>query len=241
MIAGAYGTTRGSDSTFVALVRLLQPTVVTANADGTISAAPIGQNETFEEVSPFLWRQVHGHDRLQASVENGVVTRWSTDSAAPIFVFVRQGGLAGTGLELPLAEAALGVLALIALLWPVGALVRWRYRAPFPHTGQRAMAYRLVRLAAIVAVAAVALWAVVLDQVSSTTGAPVEGLLHAAQLLTLVGFVGGVVAALCNLALTLAPSARWSARLFAVLALAAFAMMLWIAASYGLLGFSGEY
>ncbi len=241
MIAGAYATTRGSESTFVALVRLLQPTVVTANADGTISTAPIGQNETFEEISPFLWRQVHGHDRLQATVENGVVTRWSTDSAAPIFVFVRPGGLAGTGLELPLAEIALMVLALIAVIWPIGALVRWRYRGPFPHAGQRAWAYRLVRVAAIVAVAAVGLWAVVLDEVSSTNGAPVEGLLHAAQLLTIAGFIGGGLAALWNLALTLASPGRWTARLFAVVALAAFAMMAWIAASYGLIGFSGEY
>jgi CubicO group peptidase (beta-lactamase class C family) len=241
MIAGAYITTRRSDSTFLALVGLLQPSAVTANGDGTISATPVGQKETFKEIRPFLWREIGGHDQLEAKVENGRVTRWSTDSGAPIFVYVRPGGLAGTGLETPLALAALVVLILTAALWPTVALVRWRYRGAFPLTGARAWAYRLVRLCAALGVGAIVLWVVVLQAVSSTEGAPVEALLHAAQALSFVAFVGGLAAAIWNLGQTLRTPSSWFARLVAVLLLLAFAMMVWIASAYHLIGLSGEY
>jgi CubicO group peptidase (beta-lactamase class C family) len=241
MIAGRYGNTRRSDSTFLNLVSFLMPTVVTANADGTISTAAIGQKETFTEIAPFFWRQINGHDRLQATVVNGVVTRWSTDSAAPIFVFVRASGLAGSGAELPLAIAALAFLVLVAVLWPVTAAVRWRYRAQYPHAGSRALAYRLVRICSVLGVGAVVLWTVVLQQVSSTNGAPVATLLSVAQILAFVAFVGGMVAALWNLVLVFQASGGWTAKLFAVLLTAAFAYMLYIALAYHLIGFSGQY
>jgi CubicO group peptidase (beta-lactamase class C family) len=241
MITGQYMTTRGSHSTFIDLVSLLSPAVVAANPDGTITATPVGQKETFVEVQPFLWRQLNGHDRLQASVANGVVTRWSTDSAAPIFVYVRPGGLAGTDAQLPLAIAAMAFLALVAALWPVTAAVRRRYGTPFPHAGARALAYRLARICAALGVAAVALWAFVLQQVSSTNGAPVEAWLHAAQLLALLAFVGGVIAAIWNLVLVFRTPGVWRAKLFAALLTIAFAYMLYIALAYHLIGFSGEY
>jgi CubicO group peptidase (beta-lactamase class C family) len=241
MIAGAYTTTRRSDSTFLSVIGLLQPSLVTANADGTISATPVGQKETFTEIRPFLWREIGGHDRLQATVEHGRVTRWSTDSAAPIFVYVRPGGLAGTGLETPLALVALVVLILTAVLWPMVALVRWRYRSAFPLAGARAWAYRLVRLCAAMGVAAIVLWVMVIEAVSSTQGAPVEPLLHIAQAVSFFAFVGGLAAAIWNLGQTLRTPSSWFARLVAVLLLPTFAMMVWIAAVYHLIGVSGEY
>jgi CubicO group peptidase (beta-lactamase class C family) len=241
MIAGAYITTRRSDSTFVSVIGLLQPSMVTANPDGTISARPVGLKETFQEVSPFIWRQVNGHDRLQATVVGGKVTRWSTDEGAPIFVFVRPGGIAGSGLEVPLALAALAVLAAIAVLWPVSAIVRWRYRAAFVYGGSRAWAYRLTRLCAAVGVISIILWFQVLQMVSSTSGAPVEGVLHLAQLLAFLGFAVGLVVALWNLVLAWRTPGAWGAKVFAVLAIAAFGVMLWIALAYHLIGVSGEY
>ena len=241
MIAGSYITTRRSDSTFVALAQLLAPTVVSARSDGTITASPVGQKETFAEVSPFLWRQVNGHDRLQATVVDGRVTRWSTDSAAPIFVFVRPGGLAGSGQEALLTVAAFVFLTLTAILWPVTAIVRWRYRAAFAHSGGRAMAYRLVRLTAVLAVIAGVLWGVVLQLVSSLTGTPVEGLLHTAQALSLLAFAGGLAVSLWNLVLVARTPGAWGAKPFAVLVTVAFAFVLYIALTYHLIGFSGEY
>ncbi len=241
MIAGAYISTRRSDSTFVSLVKLVSPTVVTANADGTISAAPAGQQEKFYEIKPFLWQELGGHDRIEATVANGKVVRWSSDSAAPIFIYLRPSGLAATGLETPLALAAMVLLILTALLWPGVALVRWRCGKAFPLTGPRATAYRLVRLCAALGLVAVGLWCAVLDIISATNGADVDILLHAAQLTALLAFVGGLGAAGWNLAMVFKEAASWFAKVYALLLAAAFGMMVWIALAYHLIGVSSQY
>ena len=241
MIAGPYITTRRSDSTFVSVIGLIGPNVIKANPDGSISAAPLGQMETFDEIKPFLWQQRNGHDRIEGAVENGKVVRWSSDSAAPIFTYVRPGGLAGAGLEMPLTLAALAFLLLTAILWPVVAIVRWRYKQPFVLTGVRATAYRLVRLCAILAVAAIGLWYTVLEVVSDTTGAPVQPLLHLSQFVSFVGFAGGSAIALWNLTLVFKGPTSWFAKLNSVLLLAAYAMMLWIALHYHLIGIGSQY
>lgn len=241
MIAGQYITTRRSDSTFLSLIGLLSPTVVTANGDGTISAAPIGQRETFVEVSPFLWRQFDGHDRIEAKVSGGRVTRWSSDSAAPIMVYVRPGGLAGAGLELPLTLASMAFLALTAAFWPGAAFARWRYGQAFAYAGARAVVYRLTRVCAVLSVVAVVLWAMVIQLVSATSGAPVGGLLHTAQAASFLAFAVGTLLALGNLWLVFRSPARWSARIFAIVLTAAFGFMLWIALHYHLIGVSGQY
>jgi len=241
MIAGLYMTTRRSDSTFLSMLRLIAPTVVTADPDGRISVAPLGRKETFYEVSPFLWRQFNGPDRLEATAQGGRVTRWGTDSSAPIWVYQRLDGLAGSGLAMPLTYGAIAFLFLVAVLWPTVAIVRWRYHAPFALTGRRAAAYRLTRLATALAVAALVAWLVVLQTVSGTNGVDVTLLLHTAQALAFVAYVGGTAVALWNLVLSFRPGERWTARLFAVATLTAFAMLLWFALACRLIGLGAEF
>ena len=242
MIAGAYGTTRGSHSTFLAAIALIAPTMVTNNGDGTITAAPLGIPEVFFESSPFIWQQLHGHDRIEGIVKDGKVTRWSSDSAAPIFVYVRPTGFAGTGLESPLMMASLALLALTALLWPIVAFVRWRYQKNFAFSGPRAVSYRLVRIGAVLGVAAIGLWFEVLQIADATNGMNIDLALHLAQLCSFLGFAGGFLAALWNLALTFRPGGgSWFSRLYAVLLTGAFAMMLWIGLHYHLIGVGKQF
>ena len=103
------------------------------------------------------------------------------------------------------------------------------------------MAYRLVRLTAVLAVIAGVLWGVVLQLVSSLSGTPVEGLLHTAQALSLLAFAGGLAVSLWNLVLVARTPGAWGAKPFAVLVTVAFAFVLYIALTYHLIGFSGEY
>jgi CubicO group peptidase (beta-lactamase class C family) len=241
MMAGAWSNTRRSDSTFIRIIELIQPLQVAADADGTISFNLLGSKWTYQEINPFLWRQVHGHDQLEATVANGKVTRWSTDMLAPIFVFVRPSGLAATGLAVPLALAALGFLLATALSWPWAAIARRIYGQRFALTGWRAWGYRKVRGCAWLTFVAIGLWLVVVQLVSETAGASVAALLTAAQIVSLIAVGGGFLAAAWNLWLTWKDKARWPAKLFAVLALAAFAFLLWLFLSYHLIGFSSEY
>src|SRR6202012_3410125 len=102
MIAGAYGNTRGSKSTFISLLGLLSQSKVQANPDGTITAQPLYHPAKFVEVKPFLWQEVGGHDKIEATVKDGKVVRWAGDGIAPIEIYERPAGFAGTGLEIPL-------------------------------------------------------------------------------------------------------------------------------------------
>ena len=76
---------------------------------------------------------------------------------------------------------------------------------------------------------------------SETAGAAVAPLLTATQVVSLLAFGGGFLAAAWNLWLTWTGKAGWTARAFSVLALAAFGFTLWIALAYHMIGFSGEY
>ena len=240
MIAGSYINTRRADSTFLSLIKLIGTNAVTANADGTISAAPVGQMETFFEIKPFLWQQLNGHDRIEGIVKDGRVVRWSSDTAAPIVIYERAAGIAGSGLELPLGSASLALLALTAIMWPIVALLRRHYQRAFAYTGHRAISHRFVRVCALLAVIAVGLWAAVVTDVSATNGVGVEFILHTAQLVSFIAFAGGLGAAVWNLVLVL-KDGRWGAKLFAAALTAAFVVMLWISLSYHLIGITGEY
>jgi len=142
---------------------------------------------------------------------------------------------------MPLALAAMAFLALTATTWPVAAIARWRYHRSFALSGARAMVYRLVRLCAVLSLVAVTLWTVVIQLVSATTGAAAAGWLRAAQASSLLAFAGGAALALANLWLVLRKPASPTARIFAVLLLAASGYMLWLALQYHLIGFSGQY
>ena len=240
LIAGRYIGTRRSDSNFVSLVQLLSPTIIEANPDGTISTAPYGPVKTYVETSPFLWHEVGGHDRLQAIVKNGKVTRWSTDAVAFAFAYEPAGGLAETGFELPLVIAALGLLAVTALAWPFAAASRRYYKVAFPLTGHRALAYRLLRVAAALSLVAVGLWAWIFILLEDAVS-DLAGLVFAAQAVSLLAFGGGLIAALWNVALTFRGSSGWFARLFAIVLAIAFAITLWVALSYHVVGFNSNY
>jgi CubicO group peptidase (beta-lactamase class C family) len=236
MIAGAYGTTRGAKSTFLGLLGLLSQNQVKANPDGSLTAQPLYYPSKFVEVKPFLWQEVGGHDKIQAIVKDGKVVRWASDGIAPIEIYVRPTGLSGTGLEKPLAIASLTLLALTALLWPVIALVRWRYGRTFELTGPRATAYRAVRFGAVLSLAGVGLWLFDFSQALSTKGANLDLLIHLAQLTCLLGFAGGLIAAIWNLLQVFKPGSSWFAKLYGVLLVPAFGFMLWMCLTYHLIG-----
>jgi hypothetical protein len=77
--------------------------------------------------------------------------------------------------------------------------------------------------------------------VSSTSGAPVAIWLHLAQAVAFVAFVGGTAAAIWNLWIVWRDKSPWTAKLFAILVLIAFVVMLKLAFGYHLIGVSGEY
>ena len=239
-VAGRYQTTRRGETTFLSLINMIQPTVITANPDGTITTKLLLQPQTFVETSPYLWHQVGGHDMLQAKVVDGKVTTWSTDYLAFAFAYEPLHGLAGIGLEMPFFVASLVLLLVTVLAWPVGAIARKWYGAA-PLTPAVRAGTRWTAVAAIAALVAAVAWTALFAVVAAITTPHLDTWVHVVQLLSFIGFVGGWLVAAWNLVQRVRVAGRRGSTTWAALQFAAFTMLLWVAFAYHLLNFSSGY
>ena len=239
-VAGRYQTTRRGETTFLSLINMIQPTVITANPDGTITTKLLLQPQTFVETSPYLWHQVGGHDMLQAKVVDGKVTTWSTDYLAFAFAYEPLHGLAGIGLEMPFFVASLVLLLVTVLAWPIGAAARKWYGAA-PLTPAVRAGTRWTAVAAIAALVAAIAWTALFAVVAAITTPHLDTWVHVVQLLSFIGFVGGWLVAAWNLVQRVRVPGRRGSTTWAALQFAAFTMLLWVAFAYHLLNFSSGY
>jgi CubicO group peptidase (beta-lactamase class C family) len=147
-IAGLYQVSRRADSSFLKLFSLLGQMKVIANADGTISIdplkAPNDELRKFEEVQPFLFREVNGQDKVAFKKDaNG---NWQFQVEIPVFIFQKVDFLENKYFNYALLIFGLSIVALTVLLWPVGALVRKHYAHPLELTPAERRQRLLVRL-----------------------------------------------------------------------------------------------
>jgi len=241
-IAGRYQTTRRGETTFLSLINMIQPTVIAANPDGSITVKLLLHPQTFVETKPWLWHEVGGHDQLQARVVDGKVQTWSTDYLAFAFAYEPLHGLGGAGLEVPLLVLALVLMLATVLAWPIGAAARkWYGAAPLPAPVRAST--RWLAAAAVAALVATVAWTVLFAVVAAITTPHLDGWVHLVQVLSFVGFIGGWLVAAWNLARRVQARvpARRGAIVWAALQLAAFTMLLYVGFAYHLLNFSAGY
>lgn len=140
-IAGFYKGSRRFDSSFLTLTTPLGEPRVIANADTTISVEPLkgpnGELKKFEEIAPFLYREVHGQDHIGFKKDAG--GRWQFQLDYPFFIFQKVGLFENKFFNIGLLGFGLGVVGLTVLLWPVAAIVRKHYGKPldYPPPGGR--------------------------------------------------------------------------------------------------------
>jgi CubicO group peptidase (beta-lactamase class C family) len=242
LMVGSYENTRRSETNFIDLLNLIQPTKVSLNEDGTISMSGMvkasGEPKHYREIAPLLWREEGGHGLLGAIVENGAVKRFSVSEISPFMMLEPYAGAKAPSWLHPAALVALGCLTLTLLGWLASAF--------FPRSAKpRASSYRWVRFADLAALVVTGAWGgfVVwlvgggLEQAASSVI-----WLHLMQILTVVGLVGGFAVTLWNARAVLTfPEAGWHNKAWAVLQALSLAVLLWIAVVYHLIGFSGEF
>ena len=152
-IVGNYRTTRRIQTTLLDIVYLLGQTKIVMSPDGTLTIPGVktisGVTKRWREVAPFIWRDIDGHDRMAARIENGVVKAVWFDETVPAFVYERVPASHDKDWIVPLLVVSLAVLLLVSLSWPLGALIRRRYAQPSSYAGTRMRAYRIARLAAL--------------------------------------------------------------------------------------------
>ncbi|WP_174297796.1 serine hydrolase domain-containing protein [Sphingomonas bacterium] len=248
LFENAYATTRRPFSTFLAGAFLLGQFGVRVQDDGTIVVDGLdslsGAPKRFRETARFLWSEVGGSDRLAVRLEGGRIMAFAHDED-PTELYQAIAPARSARLLLPLSGAALLVILVTVLVWPIAALVRRRYGVRLTLTHRQVAARRLTRTFGVVALAAAAGWAWVLSLL-----APPNGIflldhhmvgIHLVQLLSIVGLPGGVLVALFAFAIALRSPSPWWSRGWTGLVVFAFAALTWAAWVGQLLSFGTDY
>lgn len=247
-LVGHYLSSRASETNWLRFVGLLGEVAVTLNSDDTISVSaltdPSGVPKRWREVAPWQWREVGGSSLLGAKVENGRVVSFSIGEFAPIFLFLPAPVGIDAGWIVPTLLAALGLMLLTALAWPVLALMRRVYGYRSPLAGRPLLLDRVMRGTAVASVLVAAGWMGMLAAINSDVGL-LDGRLdiwmRLIQLLEIAAIIGTLVS-VCNAYLVVRSADRSvAAKIWAVLVPLAGLFLGWFVISMGLLTFGLDY
>lgn len=246
-VAGVYENSRGSRTNFIAALSLVGQAKLAMNEDHELVTDFLtdaaGQPKRWREVEPYVWQEVNGPDRLAVRFEDGKVHSWSVDPYAPFMTFLPPPTWRSSALLIPLISIALGVLTLTALLWPVRAVVRWRYAKPFPLSGRRALGYRAVRTAAFAGVAYIAAWAWLIIFLMSDlanlngSGDPFVLIMQVAMIIPLTALVIGI----WNAALVWKGPSSWFGKAWSIPVALSFVILAWFSIAAGFFNLGLNY
>ncbi|MEW9799730.1 serine hydrolase domain-containing protein [Alteromonas sp. CYL-A6] len=188
-VAGNYISSRTSFDTLLQVGNLFQQLSVTALPNGDLLipafAQPSGQPWIWREISPYLWQQIGGQEKISVSLDaNDNVIKLSTSSLAPIASWLPAAASQNSTLHLLLlglsALTALG--ALLNLIAEKYISVRHGLMLNKPNF------YTHSRIASLTLILALASWGLVLTMMSQLNASDL--VIRIAQLLTLASIVG---------------------------------------------------
>ena len=164
-IAGRYASSRRVEHGFLSVLYLLTQTVITANADGTITApGSLGSGPaTFREVGPQLWRKVGGTQEMALMRVRGIKT--VVDSEDPITVLQAAPFWRSAPLTITTLGVSLAILVWELVLWPLAPLLRRGEHAPSGVPFQARRVRLFLRVAAAIDVLYLAGWWLVIQPI----------------------------------------------------------------------------
>ncbi len=242
MLAGNYSVSRGSFTNFIDAANFLQQTQIGLDEDGRplipyeFSAHP----HKWIEVAPFLWQDAYGPQRVSAKVEDGEVVRWSVDAVSPFMVWDRTPWTRNTAWLMPAFLAGLGIIALTALGWPMGAIARRRYGATLGLTGIDFALDNLVHALSWLALATLGGW-MLLFQSLGGTDASLDGWIWLQEIASAIAFLGLAACALWIAYRSWAHPTIWFARVWSTLRAGGALSILWVVVAFHLISFGTNY
>ena len=240
MMVGSYFSSRGTFTNFIDFGNLLGQTRIDLDDDGRLIVPDLfdGPSRHWIEVEPFVWRDATGHGRLAAVVENGRVVRWSVDDVSPFMVYLPMPWHRDAAWLLPLWLIALGIMAIAALAWPAGAIIRRRYGCALALSPRSAAPARVTNALCWLVLGAIGGWMLLFDALS---GGVADGVIWLVEIAGAIGFFGLFVAALWSAVLTWKEQRTWSAKVWSVLVLTSAAVILYVALVFNLVHFGAKY
>jgi CubicO group peptidase (beta-lactamase class C family) len=249
IMAGHYVSSRAGGFNFLRLAALLGETTVAVDKDGNLVASSItdlsGSPRKWREVGPWLWKDVNGADYLQAVPnENGGIRMFSITPYAPIIEFLPAPASLNAGWIFPVGGAALLILLIAALGWPIVALVRRRYKYQSDLSGRALTLHRATRGTAWLCIVLAVGWFAVLTAINSDLTALNGGMdiwMRLLQLVLIVAIVGMLAAIWNAWTVASAPGRHWVRTIWAVLIALSAAFFVWLCLDLGLLTASLNY
>jgi hypothetical protein len=145
---------------------------------------------------------------------------------------------------LPTLIAGVIALLLTSLAWPVSALVRRYYGAPYRLAGRDAEAHRWIRIAASVVVVVLIAWLVTIAQMMGNFNLLTPGLdgwLWVLHLVSLVVFLGAAAVGVWNAMVVVRGPRKWYAKGWSIVLALALLVVLWVAFAFNLIAFNVNY
>jgi CubicO group peptidase (beta-lactamase class C family)/uncharacterized Tic20 family protein len=248
MLAGNWIPSRRAETTFLSITQLLGQLSVGVGEKGRLVTPPdfglTGYPAHWVEVSPYVWHDRNSHQRLAAVVENGEVKRFSLSILSAFTVFERPPFYKNAAIVMPLLMAALAILLLTVLLWPVRWRVRRFHGGALPLTGRALLGYRLSRISALLILLVLAGWATLVSMMfadlSNLAGA-FDPMLLVMQALTFIVFFGGLAVFVWYAAQVWRDGRRWPGKVWSIALVFAGVMVIWVGLAFHLLSFGTNY
>jgi hypothetical protein len=221
---------------------------VVVDPDGTIMMTLMrGANQIpvhYQEIAPFVWRNLTTGRRLAAKVVDGKVVRISMDELSPFMVFDPTPAWRSPAWLLPALGIALLSVVLTGALWPVAAISRRRHRVQLPIAGRALKGHRVSRIAAAAIATMTVAWLLLLSVAGKDLaylGPSLDPVLLLMYALSVVVYVGGAVAMFWSGWVAWTTARPLAARLWTgVLALSSL-VLLYFAVIYHLMSFVTKY
>jgi CubicO group peptidase (beta-lactamase class C family) len=243
-ISGFYKSSRRFDSSFLSLTTPLGEPKVSANADGSISVDPLkgpnGALKKFEEIGPFLYREIHGQDQI--GFKKDAAGNWQFQLDYPFFIFQKVGLLQSKTFNVVVLSFGLGVVGLTILLWPVAAIVRKHYEKPLNYTPSDKRRRLLVRLVCILLLIFYVAWMSALSLADDPKG--INGLPPWIIIFGILGVISAIGSLLVcvNAFRSVREPSRWLWTKLHDLALAVACLgLIWLALAWHLMNFNVHY
>ena len=243
-VAGQYLTSRRSESNFLKVAAVDDDLKITPDENGTIKVEPLrdfnGQLKKWQEIAPLVYRSVNGQDLIAfRQLDNN---RMQLIPNFPAVVYQRVNLAANGDFNQTLILAAIIVLGLTLIFWPVGALVRLHYHHRLELDAKSLRLRPWVRLVCAIDIAFLLIFfKVVTSDSLATFSSRSDFKFHLIQTLGAVGAVGIVVIVLACLSSWRDPHEWFWAKMWNFLLLLACVAFVWFSIHWNLLNFNLNY
>jgi hypothetical protein len=171
------------------------------------------------------------------TAESDQVKSFAKSDVIAAFEIQRVPALWSASLNVPLALAAMVIVIISVVMWPVMSFIRWRYGARLNLEGRELVAHRLTRAATLVAFAYPIAWFFVLNGISKVGFEP---WIRIPQVIGLACVLGAIVA-VWNAWATCAGKRDLWAKVWSILLALAFLEIVWFSFAFHLISIDLNY